>query len=218
MKKYKFLLVHIAFLITMGAIAQVNEKDGPSKTISVVQLKSPGISLTVQDAFNSLVLNEAAVKSVTGIPSFKKSDFDFTNLYRSEKKGEIEIGYSVAYTGVATKDKYAFAVFIKEKTLLRPMLIRASPDRSYLIYYDLTDGITAEVVKGSSTYTYSSRPVNLGNNIASRGGCGQAVMNCITDAYSNHGWTSFWVTIQSIFLPSTGVAIAIGCIAKNCLK
>lgn len=48
-------------------------------------------------------------------------------------------------------------------------------------------------------------------------GCGQATQDCITDAYSNHGWVSVWATIQSAFIPQTAVAIAAACAVKNCL-
>jgi hypothetical protein len=47
--------------------------------------------------------------------------------------------------------------------------------------------------------------------------CGQATMNCINDAYANHGWASVWAWVQSAVLPPTAVAIAAACAAKNCL-
>lgn len=47
------------------------------------------------------------------------------------------------------------------------------------------------------------------------GGGGAAVMGCITDAYSNHGWVSVWLTVQSAFIPATAAGIALGCYAKN---
>lgn len=44
---------------------------------------------------------------------------------------------------------------------------------------------------------------------------GQRTMDCIDDAYSNHGWVSVWLTIQSIAIPWTGVAIAAACAGQN---
>lgn len=46
-------------------------------------------------------------------------------------------------------------------------------------------------------------------------GRGQDTMNCISDAYTNHGWVSVWVTVQSAFLPQTAVAIAAACAVRN---
>ncbi len=40
---------------------------------------------------------------------------------------------------------------------------------------------------------------------------GQKVMNCIMDAYSNHGWLSVYIWVQSIYLPQTSVAIGLAC-------
>ena len=48
------------------------------------------------------------------------------------------------------------------------------------------------------------------------GSCGQAVADCITDAYSNHGWVSVWAWVQSVALPPTAYYIAAACTAKNC--
>lgn len=46
---------------------------------------------------------------------------------------------------------------------------------------------------------------------------GGAVMNCMADVYSNHGWLSVWVTVQTGFLPQTGAAFAIACAIDSCL-
>ena len=55
-------------------------------------------------------------------------------------------------------------------------------------------------------------------NIANRlSGCGQATMDCINDAYTNHGWVSVWAWVQTAFLPATAAAIAAACAAINCL-
>lgn len=44
---------------------------------------------------------------------------------------------------------------------------------------------------------------------------GQNTMDCMSDAYSNHGWASVWVFVQSAFIPQTAVAIAAVCAIKN---
>ena len=41
------------------------------------------------------------------------------------------------------------------------------------------------------------------------------VADCIGDAYSNHGWVSVWLTVQSACLPETTIAIAAACVVKN---
>ena len=48
------------------------------------------------------------------------------------------------------------------------------------------------------------------------GGCGAATQKCIEDAYSNHGWASVYIFVQTAFLPATAAAIAAACAIKNC--
>jgi hypothetical protein len=46
--------------------------------------------------------------------------------------------------------------------------------------------------------------------------CGQAVADCLGDAYSNHGWISVWAVVQTAFLPVTAAGLAAACAAKVC--
>ncbi len=44
---------------------------------------------------------------------------------------------------------------------------------------------------------------------------GQAAMDCISDAYQNHGVTSIWLTVQSAFIPPTLAAVSLSCVMIN---
>jgi hypothetical protein len=58
--------------------------------------------------------------------------------------------------------------------------------------------------------------LELAQMAAIQGGLdGQAVMNCMADAYMNHGWLSVWAFVQTAFIPETAVGIAVGCAIKN---
>ena len=46
---------------------------------------------------------------------------------------------------------------------------------------------------------------------------GGTVMDCMSDVYTNHGWLSVWVTVQTGFLPQTGAAFALACAIDSCL-
>lgn len=48
-----------------------------------------------------------------------------------------------------------------------------------------------------------------------RGVLDKNTMDCLADAYANHGWVSVWITIQTGFLPQTAVAMAAACAIKN---
>ena len=56
----------------------------------------------------------------------------------------------------------------------------------------------------------------MSTSFSLRRGCGQAVADCMTDVYANHGWVSVWASVQSAFIPQTIVAFAVACTAKNC--
>jgi len=40
---------------------------------------------------------------------------------------------------------------------------------------------------------------------------GGAVVECMQDVYSNHGWLSVWASVQTAFIPQTAAAFAIAC-------
>ncbi len=43
---------------------------------------------------------------------------------------------------------------------------------------------------------------------------GQAIMDCVSDVYSNHGWASLAVGITSCFIPQTFAVYAVACATK----
>ncbi|MFA3782321.1 hypothetical protein ABRY23_04570 [Melioribacteraceae bacterium 4301-Me] len=44
---------------------------------------------------------------------------------------------------------------------------------------------------------------------------GSAVMSCIQDAYSNHGWISVALFLETAFIPWTAAVIAADCTLHN---
>lgn len=48
-------------------------------------------------------------------------------------------------------------------------------------------------------------------------GCGEDVADCVSDAYSNHGWKSVASWVITGFYPAFGVGIALGCTARECV-
>jgi hypothetical protein len=101
----------------------------------------------------------------------------------------------------------------------------------YFTLYDLTygyeytitnynDSATWKTTEKQGSYIYAAMNVVRGgvNPLVSGGCSGQNVVNCITDAYSNHGWVSVWLFVQTAYLPVTAAAVAGSCAAINCIS
>jgi hypothetical protein len=100
----------------------------------------------------------------------------------------------------------------------------------YFTLYDLDFGYEYTVTNyNTSSYKISEKQgayisggggeVAMGRITPLVAGCnGQNVINCITDAYGNHGWASAWLFVQTAFLPVTALAMAGACAAINCIS
>jgi len=53
--------------------------------------------------------------------------------------------------------------------------------------------------------------LNINEMVEIQGGSGQDVANCISDAYTNHGWISVALWVESTFIQETLVAVAADC-------
>ena len=40
-------------------------------------------------------------------------------------------------------------------------------------------------------------------------------MDCMDDVYTNHGWLSVWVSVQTAFIPQTALAFAVACAIES---
>lgn len=214
MKKISFFITFfVARLLTFAQSGSVDQM-----TVNVTIVNDAKVSNLMLNSFNNLVANSQMVSFQTGIPSFSSSDFDFVNLYKSEKPGEKEIAYSVSYIGSNSNIKYAFTLTYNDGVFSKPMLVKANIDRSSISYFDLAENKSVTIEENNGNYYANVNDVDFGNQSQNRNsGCGQCVANCIADAYTNHGWASVWATLQSIFVPATGVGIAIGCTGRCCI-
>lgn len=76
-----------------------------------------------------------------------------------------------------------------------------------------------EIINLDKTLNYSTN-FNLNENTiyyanTMRRPCGQALIDCINDAYSNHGCFN-WIVFTSAFIPETAVVVAAACYDRNC--
>lgn len=144
-------------------------------------------------------------------------DFDFTT-FEERKLEDSQDNYVLIYN--KHNRNIALVYYMIDGQAKNPFFLFS--DKNSVTYYDLYNSTSLIVQLSPTTGRVSFQkdmdyqPKN-GSNLRIRG-CGQSTMDCISDAYSNHGWLSVWATVQTAFLPQTAAAIAGACAARNCLR
>ncbi len=214
MKKYFLVLT----MLLSGQLMFAQSGGPTDGQLTVEVINDVRLSEQIRSMFNSLQSTRSEIIAGTQISSFSESDFDFINIYKSQKSGEREVGYSVKYINPPAGFEYSFSLVSNSGVLSYPMVVKVKSDRSRIVYNSLLEGTSLDVINDAGQFSYTIRNVDFGRGTGSGGtDCGQCVANCISDAYSNHGWASVWAVVQSIFIPATGVGIALGCTARCCV-
>lgn len=217
MKRTFFFLV-LAGLLAANVFAQ-KAIPGLADRLKVNSVADPFLTRDISAAFDLFnPANAEAIKEITGIPSFRKQDFDLSNLYQGSVQGGSEVAIVAPYKGPTGYESFGFVIFRHPSGYVKPMLIKTYPDRSLLVYYDLEEGLTLTIERNGKQFSYRTSATDFGvtKRQAGRGGCRQPITDCIIDAYSNHGWSSVWTMFQSAFIPTTAAAIIGACVTKNC--
>ena len=87
-------------------------------------------------------------------------------------------------------------------------------DYKNILYKNINGEIITEISMNIKTGKLSIP--NSNNNKYAAKGCGQAVSDCIADAYVNHGWASVASWLLTMYNPGFGVGIAAGCVIQEC--
>ena len=118
------------------------------------------------------------------------------NTAKFNSKNETNIALTISYVN----EEFGNVIYVKTNS--------SEKSKIGFEYFDLNNSLI---------YSASLDVENgLTNTIFTNRGCGQAVADCIGDAYSHHGWVSVWAWVQSAFIPETVAAIALSCTAHNC--
>ena len=151
---------------------------------------------------------------LTGTGDFNPYNLDKIELVYQEGKSELDciLINSKDYDPKKPINK-AVTIGYPNQTLGTVYFVRTNTQNnsSNLVdYYDSSNRLfyTANIDKDKELVT------TVYTNKSS--GCADAVLGCIEDAYTGHGWVSVWAVVQSAVLPQTTVAIAAACIVKNC--
>lgn len=137
-----------------------------------------------------LVTNEETTNNQILVVRQKGYDFD-----------KNEVNYALSFTEDEKGDIYN--VMVLKTTSI-------NDDEKRLEYFDTDDVLLLSVDGNISKDTVKVNYVI--QNDTSRLCSGQQTMNCLSNAYTNHGWASLGLTIGSIFYPELTIIVAGGCL------
>jgi hypothetical protein len=184
--------------------------------IKIEQVIDGNLSKWIEENFDALNYEAEDIMRETGIPSFKKEDFDLINLHKCSIKDKgialIASFREDGYTG-----SFGFVIFKTSEGLTRTILVKGSFDRNSLYYYDLNSGERLELLKVGEGISASITPLNFGYTYRKRNGCAQATINCINNLYNNqNSAVSFWTLVETHFLPATIYGFVALCLLQQC--
>jgi hypothetical protein len=223
-KTGKISSILVLFFVLLGFSSCENETLDNAKSESIVYQDS---NISVNSSVNINLINMAETQSETyakQITSFlnisnreydelKWEDYQIVNL-----KGENV--RSISKKVVLHEDTFLLSFVINNEILKSPFITRVKADRTIEYYFlDINEALSVKNNQVSIIPVEFSKDNSMVLRLKSiESGCGQAVMNCINDAYSNHGWTSVFAWVAGLYVPATAVGIAAACTAKNCLN
>jgi hypothetical protein len=188
-----------------------------TNNLIVSELKGSRYSQQLKDIYsNEKNIIETNIKLMNVGILLSTEDFNFDIVYRSKNKESRTEAFTILSR---THPNLAFVVFETDGHLANSMLIRTENsdlgmNAEYINYSELT---LLNIRQKNGNIEFNSQA--YGNQIPRNSkvsGCGQATMDCITDAYSNHGWNSVFAWVSTAFVPYVAAGIAALCTERNC--
>ncbi len=213
-RKIKRLIMMCVFA---GATIISCEKQNLSRVTA-----SPMITNKASQAMIGKFMN---LKSTVNVYDTSPVSFDYVNsIITSMEEGAAKsiVANQVGYDPAATVNYSTFAVVKDNGQLSQQYIVKITK---------LAEGMTEILYLNSQFKKIYAVKLDFNNkriiadqnsveqslNVAPpEGDCADAVIACLGDAYTGHGWISVWAWIQSAVLPWTTAALAAGCVAKNC--
>ncbi|GLU55658.1 hypothetical protein Dfri01_51190 [Dyadobacter frigoris] len=184
--------------------------------LTISEIKDSQLASDLKKIYNGYVEEVAFTNS----EELNLNGLDFESVLKTKIKDLDAVSYSVSYKkdGNNLDNDYAFIVYKSSQGYFNPTIVKTT--RGEVQYVNLNS-----LVKVSYNINKISKPeiVDMGLKAGPSAsslrtdGCGQAVINCMTDAYSNHGWISVYAWVQSAYIPATAAALAAACAARVCL-
>lgn len=167
-------------------------------------------NIFIQKVTNTDIINEFKSK-VTILKSTKSIIFDTDNIFEvglSESDPKVLIANQVGFDE-CNDSNFGFTIAIDDNGNL---------GQSAIIKTESVDEQTKIINYYNDNYTLMlslKLDVNTESIEILYKSIGQDVMDCIEDAYTNHGWISVGLFIETAFIPETAAAIAAACLGRN---
>lgn len=176
------------------------------KEYKTTSIKNSKLSNNLNDLFSSKYAKKDS----------NSSNFDFENVYEVENTETGEISYML---NSDNDEKIKLGVYPKDNGEYSFLIVEyVDNGENKDILYKSTSGETLIIVSANSnTQEVSVIYPNgkVASKLASRS-CGDLVAKCLSDSYTNRGWTSVGLWIITGFYPAFGIGAAAGCAAAVC--
>lgn len=180
-------------------------------------------SITSSYSQHPIISKVTSQQEINSIKNYASQFKDFSKIYdfqniekiKTEENSQVETILIKKLDNNSNNLLNEFlTILIQNGTFQNMYHLETSAPNSSIVHgiYSYIDGDKLfEVEIDSKNQTYSATSLNRIN-------CGQDVMDCITDAYSNQGWSSLALSLVSAVQPEALIIVTALCISKNCKK
>ena len=180
---------------------------------STVDMQEQNIEMSARISLKSAI-DEYKNTSSNGINKAATITFDVDNIketYPKDKEGrQIFTAYEYGYS-LDNPVKTALNFIMKDGVVVNKVIAQTDQSvqnvniaRFYNADWTEIGGVVIDPDKEVIT------PIETTDD------CGDEVIECLTDAYSNHGWLSVALFIETAFIPETAVVMATVCWDELC--
>jgi|WetSurSiteA1Bulk_404760.scaffolds.fasta_scaffold01010_6 hypothetical protein len=150
-------------------------------------------------------------------------DFNYDSLTIASMQGDqghVIVANQLDYNAAETTN-FGIGYFEHNNEIIGALVVRLeriSDDILAISYCSLesNDMVTLEIDTKNQTSTILTQFCPNGTKSTDQlQGWGKNTMDCLADAYGNHGALSVWAFVQTAFIPATAAALAVACGIKN---
>jgi len=211
-------ILNILILLIVSSFSSCTKTEKESIENNIIDFKFTKTSSKKVDVIKSWYEKEMNLMNENQSRIASNVSFDFNNVISHNLYGNSD-AIIINQNGLDPNNTENWAlVFIDDDgnlgTFYYVKTINVDNDFKMVEYYDFWD---EDLVFTSiyNNYDQTWDTIFNYNKDCYGSSYGQAVMDCLQDAYANHGWISVWASVQSAFIPQTAVALAGACAWEN---